>query len=93
MNNRNSLDSIVIRLRAGRPGFVIGQGQGIIPFVTASWPPMGSTQSPIQWEERSVSSGVKWPGREMSTHNHLQPKLRIRGAIPPLPNTSSCRCA
>jgi len=31
-----------------------------------------------------LSSGVKRPGVELTPHLHLVPKLRLRGAIPPL---------
>jgi hypothetical protein len=37
-----------------------------------------------------LSSEVKQPGREI---DHLVPRSRIRGAVPPLPNTSSWRVA
>jgi hypothetical protein len=52
----------------------------------------GASQPPIQWGVVGSYFGGKmaqawsWP-----THLHLAPRLRMRGAIPPLPNTSSCR--
>jgi len=33
----------------------------------------------------SLTPGVKQPGREATTDVHLMPSLRMRGAIPPLP--------
>jgi hypothetical protein len=34
-------------------------------------------------------SGIKWPGREATTHLHLSPWLRMSGPILPLPHTYS----
>jgi hypothetical protein len=36
----------------------------------------------------NVFSGVKWPGMELITHLYLGQRLRMYGAIPPLPHTS-----
>jgi len=38
------------------------------------------------WYRMQSGRGVK-----LTTHLHLAPRLRMRGAIPPLPNTSSWR--
>jgi hypothetical protein len=54
----------------------------------------GPTQLPIQWVPGAVSLGVKWPEREA---DHSPPSSaesqRMRGAIPPLPNTPPWRDA
>jgi hypothetical protein len=65
-------------LRTGRPGFDSRKGQWLFPFATLS------TQGVL-------SLGVKRP-RHISDH-HLVPRLRMSGAIPPLPHTSSWRGA
>jgi hypothetical protein len=46
------------------------QGLGIFLFTTASRPPLGPTQLPIQWVPGALSLGVKRPGREA---DHLPP--------------------
>jgi hypothetical protein len=81
------------RLRAGRLGFDSRQGIGIFLFTTASRPDLGPTQPAIQWLPRARSLGVTWPGREADHLSHIPPRLRMRGAIPPLPYTSSWRGA
>jgi hypothetical protein len=58
---------------------------------TASRPALGPTQPPIQWVPGALSPGVKWPGREAVHSPHLVSRLRMCGAIPPLPNTPSWR--
>jgi hypothetical protein len=35
--------------------------------------------------------GVKWQWREAGDYIHLEPRIRIGGAVPSLPHTSSCR--
>jgi hypothetical protein len=44
--------------------YIHRQGVGIFPFTTASKPPLGPTQPPIQWVSGALSLGVKRPGRE-----------------------------
>jgi hypothetical protein len=75
-------------------GFESRQGLGFYLFTTASRPVLGPTQPPIQWVPRALSLAVKRPGRE-TDHSHLHPvpKSRMRGSIPPLPNTPSWRGA
>jgi hypothetical protein len=63
--NRDSSVSTVIRLRDGRSGFDVGQGQVFFLFATASRPVLGPTQPPIEWV-----LGVKQSGREV---HHLSP--------------------
>jgi len=59
-------------------------GEGIFfLFATASRPALGPTQPLIQWVPGAVSRGVK-----LTTHLHLEPRLKTRGALPPLFHTS-----
>jgi hypothetical protein len=43
------------------------------------------TQPPTQWILRALSLGIKRSGCEADHSIRLLPRLRIRGAIPPLP--------
>jgi hypothetical protein len=65
----------------------VTDSEGIL-FATVSRPTLGPTQSPIQWVPGALSLGggglSDW-GMKLTTHLHLMPKLRIGGAIPPLP--------
>jgi hypothetical protein len=74
---------IVTRLRAGRSGFDSRRGLGIFLVATASRQALGPTQSPIQWV-LGLFPWIKRPGHE-ADHSHLVSRLRMRGAIPPLP--------
>jgi hypothetical protein len=60
-------------------GFESRQGLGISLFTTASRPALGATQPPIEWVLGALSLRVK-----RTTHLHLVPRSRMRGAIPPL---------
>jgi hypothetical protein len=62
-------------------------------FTTASSPALGQTQPPIRCVPGALFLGVKRQEREAITHLHLVPRPRMRGAIPPLPNTPSWRGA
>jgi len=55
----------------------------------------GSEAHPASYSMRTgvISLGIKWPGREADHLHHLVPRSRMRGAIPPLPNTLSWRGA
>jgi hypothetical protein len=65
---------------------------GIFLFITVSRTAPGPTQSPIQRVPGVLSLRVKRPGRE-ADHIHLVPRLRMCGAIPPLPQyISLARC-
>jgi hypothetical protein len=59
-----------------------------------SRPALWSTQSSIQYIPGALSLGVKRPGREV---DHSPPSnavvKKMRGAIPPFPNTPSWRGA
>jgi hypothetical protein len=47
------------------------------PLLVPIWPP-------IQWVPRALSLGVKEPRHE-ADHSHSTPRLKMCGAIPPLP--------
>jgi hypothetical protein len=54
----------------------------------------GITEPPTQWVSVALSLGVKAGGGvKLTTHFHLVPRLRMRGAIPLLPNMPSWRDA
>jgi len=83
--------NIVTRLWAGQLGFNYQQGLGrdFFTFVTASRLALGSTQLFVQWvlwlyPQRYSSKCLK-----LTTHLHLVSRLRMHGAIPWLPHTSS----
>jgi hypothetical protein len=46
-----------------------------------------------QWVPGDLSLGGKAAGVKLTAHLHLVPRSRMRGAIPPLPNTPSWRGA
>jgi hypothetical protein len=62
-------------------------------FDTMSRPALGPTQPPIQWVPGVLSMGVKRPGRGADHSPPSSAEVRMNGAIPPLPNTSSWRSA
>jgi hypothetical protein len=65
-------------------GFGSRQGLGIF-ITTVSRPILGPTQPPVQWVPGALSFGVKRPVREADDSLHLVPRLRMRGAVSPLP--------
>jgi len=75
-----------------RVQFLAGARKGILLFATASRLALGPTQPPIQWVPWALSPRVKWPGHE-ADHFYLVPRLRMHGAIHPLPHASSWCCA
>jgi hypothetical protein len=84
---RNGDLLLVPRIAGLRAGWSVVQfptGARIF-LITASKPALGPTQPPIQWIPGAPSLGVK-----LTTHLHLVQRSRMRGAIPPLPNTSPC---
>jgi hypothetical protein len=94
-SRRNSSIGIVTRLRAGRSGsrvrFPAGR-LGIFLFTTASRPALGPTHPPID-TRGSFPGGKAAEDMKLTNHLHLVPRSRMRGAIPPLPNTSLWRGA
>jgi hypothetical protein len=58
----------------------------VLLFTTASRPALGHTQPPIQCVLGSLTPGEESDrGVKLTTHLHLVPRSRMRGAIPPLP--------
>jgi len=86
---RCSSVSIGSRLRATWLELNSWQEQGFYLFTTASRPVLRPTQPPIKWVPGELSPGIKRWGVKLTTRLHLVPMLRMRGAIPPLPQTSS----
>jgi hypothetical protein len=72
------LSGIALGYGLNYPGFESRQGLGIFPFTTASRSALGPTQPPIR-------GGKNGRCVKLTTHLHLVPKSRMRGAIPPLP--------
>jgi hypothetical protein len=52
---------------------------------------LGPTQPPIQWVTEALLLGLKWPKREAD--RSPSSSARMRGAVPPFPNTTSRRGA
>jgi hypothetical protein len=63
----------------------ISTGGGIFLFATMYRAALESTQSPIQWVAGSCSLSVKLPGTNLATHHHQVPRLKMYGAVTPLP--------
>jgi hypothetical protein len=55
----------------------------------ASWPALGPTQPPIQWQPEGLSPGLKWLRRKAEHSPQPSAEVENGGAIPPLPHTSS----
>jgi hypothetical protein len=66
-------------------GFDSRRGLVIFLFSTASRTVLKPTQPPMQLVSGSLSLEVMRPERELTTHFPLVPRLRMRGAVPPLP--------
>jgi hypothetical protein len=60
-------------------------GIGNFFFTTASRPALEPTQPSVQWVPVALSLGVKRRGVKLTTHVHVVPRSRMRGAIPSLP--------
>jgi hypothetical protein len=54
------------------------------PFAIASRLALRPTQSPVQWVQGALSPGVYRVGTKLTAHINVVPRLRMRGAIPPL---------
>jgi hypothetical protein len=88
-----SAAGIVIRLRAGQPGFDSWQGQEIFLYATVSRLALGPTQPSIQWVSGAPFLGVKQPGCEADHSPLSSAEVKNDGTIPPLSYTSSWCCA
>jgi len=66
---------------------------GLLLALAVSRPALGPTQPPIQWVPGILSRGYSGRGVKLTTHLHLVLRLRMRGAIPPLPHMSQCLMA
>jgi hypothetical protein len=53
----------------------------------------GPTQPPIQWDRGSFLGGRSAWGVQLTTRLDVVPRLRMRGAVAPLPHTSAWRGA
>jgi hypothetical protein len=78
---------IVTRLRAGRPGFDSRQGRigGIFLLATMSESTFGPKQPSTQWVRGLFPQGQDGLDVKLATHPHLMPRLRMLGAVSPLP--------
>jgi hypothetical protein len=87
------IGSIATRLWT-RPEFDSLEGLIIFFFATKSRPDLGGPPSLLSGGYR-VLCPLRWSSRDMglATRLHLAPRFGTRGAVPPLPNTSSCRGA
>jgi len=84
--------SIVTGLWAGRPGFDSWQGLEFIFLANAFRRGLQPNHPPIQRELRVFFlRGKSSRGMKLTADHHLVPRSRMRGAIRPLPPTSSCR--
>jgi hypothetical protein len=75
-------------LRDGRSGVLIPVGSGNFSLHHRVQIGSGPTQPPIQWVPGALSLVVKRPGREADHSPPSSAKVRMRGAIPPLPQFS-----
>jgi hypothetical protein len=78
---------------ADESGFDSRKGQNLLIFSTASRPPLGLTQPPIQRVLRAVSPELKRTGSEVDHSLPCSVEVKIGGAMLPLLLTSSWRGA
>jgi hypothetical protein len=76
-----SLDGIALGFGLDNRAFESRQRLGNLLFTTASRLALEPNQSHVQWESGALSLVVK-----LTTYLHLVPRLRMFGAIPPLPH-------
>jgi Zn-dependent protease with chaperone function len=82
MTRRGSSASAETQLRTERTEINSRQEKWwLLLLANASRPALAPTQPPIQWVPGALTPEVKRPGREA---DHLVPRLRMLGAIPPL---------
>ena len=72
------------------PGFEIRQGKRFFSFPKTSRPALGSIQPPVKCVLVSLLLRVNRPGRE-GYNTYLVSRLRMTGAMPPLPHIPSRR--
>ena len=72
------------------PGFKIRQEKRFFSFPKTSRPALGPIQPPVQCALGSLPLGVNRPGRE-GYNTYLVSRLRMTGAMPPLPHIPSRR--
>jgi len=73
--------------RGARDGMDWGSNTGRkgIGFSSPSHPDRLRIHSPIKHVPGTLYLSVKWPNVKLTTHHPLVPSLRMRGAIPSLP--------
>jgi hypothetical protein len=52
--------------------------------------PVGPTQPPLRWVPEVLSLGVKQMERDMTTHFHLEKRLKISKSLRPFSHTLWC---
>jgi len=77
--------------KSWKTGIQLPAQAGIVLFPTASRPALGPTKHSIKWVPGVLFKVIKRPVREGDQSLLPTPKLITRGAIPPLPHTSSWR--
>jgi hypothetical protein len=66
-------------------GFDSRRRLAVFLFTIASRRALGPTQPHIQWVPGALSLGVRQPGREADHSPPSSAEVKMRGAIPPLP--------
>jgi hypothetical protein len=85
--NEDGSVSIVIRLRAERPGLISRQRFDL--FTTASRQALGSTQPPIHWVPGVLFPEAKLPGREADHSRPSSAEVKNAWSYTSTPHTSS----
>jgi hypothetical protein len=79
------LSGIALGYGVDDQGFGSQQGQGIFIFSTVYRPALGPTQHPNQWVPETLSLGVKQSEHEADHSFPSSAKVKMHGAITPLP--------
>jgi hypothetical protein len=74
-------------------GSIAARGRDSFSSAPRSRPALGPTQPTIQWIAGDFTPGWSGRGFKLTTHLHLLPRSRMRGAAPPFRHTSSWRGA